>query len=117
MQYQSMTYTATIYCGLSRGYDGRYFTPDDALEAVREYTAKTGVGVTVTPTYFVYRGQEENGVTVGLYNYPPDPAGASKVEAQAKELAKLLKKALNQERVSIIFPDHSVVIEGKENAE
>jgi hypothetical protein len=54
---------------------------------------------------------------VGLCNYPPNPTSSTKLEAQAKELAKLLQKALKQVRVSIVFPDHTLVLEDKENAE
>jgi hypothetical protein len=117
MQYQAMTYTATIYCGLKQGYKGKYAILDDALDVVQEYSAKVAIGATVTPTHFVYRGEQEQGVMVGLCNYPPNPTSSTKLEAQAKELAKLLQKALKQVRVSIVFPDHTLVLEDKENAE
>lgn len=112
MQYQTMTYTANIYCGLRRGYnpDGELHTIEELIESVQEYCDNVGYGVTVTPTVFVYKGGREPGAIVGLSNYPRNPSSAAQIEEHAKMIARFLREDFGQERVTIVFPDHSLTI-------
>jgi len=104
------TFTAQIYVGLKVGY-GIYEHP--AVEAHRicqTYCDKVKLCVTVTPTAFHYVDGNEEGVIVGLINYPRFPSTPEKITEQAVELAKLLKEGLNQNRVSIVTPTKTIML-------
>lgn len=45
---------------------------DEARDLCRAFCDEEGLCVTVTPTTYVYTGGEEDGVIVGLINYPRD---------------------------------------------
>lgn len=104
------TFWANIYCGLKSGYGGVIASPDLSVHICREYCDQVGLGVTVTPTKFVYTSGEEPGVIVGLINYPRFPKEPAEVKRLALELAFLLKEKLGQERVSVVMPDETVMI-------
>lgn len=113
MQYQVQSYTATIFCGLRPGYNGSPFPLVAAENIVRNYCDTNDIGVTFTPTTFIYKGGDEPGIIVGLVNYPRNPKPAVQIERHAKALARALKDGLGQERVSIVFPDQTVMIGDK----
>jgi len=104
------TYTATIYCGLQKGYgpDCYYFQHAEAI--CREYCDTAKLCVTVTPTTFVYVGGSEHGVAIGLINYPRFPLEPDQIRSHAVALAAQLRERLEQNRVSIVFPDRTVMI-------
>ncbi len=99
------TYTADIYCGLREGYTGGTHTVREAEELCGAYCDSVGLGVSVTPTRFVYRYGSEPGVIVGLINYPRFPSDPVRIRGHARALAQRLKDAFRQERVTIVFPD------------
>ncbi len=104
------TFTATIYCGVRNRYSD---TSEDVAMAHRicqEYVDRGGVGVTVTPLRFLYTGGAEDGVAVGLVNYPRFPSTPEQIRARALELAELLRSRLQQCRVSMVFPDETVML-------
>jgi hypothetical protein len=115
VNYQTTTYTAQIFCGLRLRYDGPTYSHATAEKIVKDFCYKHDIGVTYTPTKFFYRDQEEPGFIVSFINYPPQPLGASVLERHAKQLATMLKDRLNQKRVCIVFPDHTVVMEEKDD--
>jgi hypothetical protein len=53
----------------------------------------------------------EDGYIVGLINYPRFPKDQEDIRKYAFTLAKLLKDKLEQKRVSIVFPDKTVMLE------
>jgi len=67
-----------------------------AHRVIREFCYERGACFTVTPTRFVYTGGEEDGVAVGLANYPRFPSEPDALQARAEELARRLLPALNQ---------------------
>lgn len=75
---------------------------EDAVRACREYTITTGLCVTVTPTTFVYTGGAEDGVRVGLINYPRFPKPCQEICDTAEDLAIWLMAHLHQQSVSIV---------------
>lgn len=103
------TDTATIWVGFGDA------TPGVALKAVKvlcsRYCDAVGLCVTITPTTFVYTGGLEKGAAVGLINYPRFSEGRSWLRRHALELAEQLQIVLAQKRVSIVFPDETVMLE------
>lgn len=107
------TYTATIYVGLREGYDGKFTLRAQALAAIEHYVDTEGLGVSVTDTQFVYTGGDEPGLIVGLINYPRFPSTQEDIRGKALALARRLKEYCKQQRVSIVFPDETVVLEAE----
>jgi hypothetical protein len=60
--------------------------------------------VTVTRTTYIYTGGEQDGVIVGLINYPRFPSEPVLIEDRAIWLAKELREALGQESFSVQTP-------------
>lgn len=66
----------------------------------------SGLCVTVTPTTYVYTGGEEDGIVVGLINYPRFPAEKlGDIFARGKALAEKLCHLLGQQSYTIQTPD------------
>lgn len=104
------TYTAQIYVGLQEGYDG----PTHGISVVHgvccAYVEEVKLCVSVTPTGFIYVGDEEPGAIVGLINYPRFPSTKEEIKAKALALAQRLKDELGQLRVTVVFPDETVML-------
>ena len=106
------TYWANIYCGLLPGYGGMCIPGalERAYQICQDYCNGVGLGLTVTKTKFIYVGGSEDGIVVGLINYPRFPSTPEQIRTKALDLARLLKGALMQERVSVVFPDETIMI-------
>lgn len=105
------TFTAHIYVGL-KDIDTNV-VPDESLlrNVCQKYCDETGFCVTFTKTEYIYTKGNEPGFIVGIINYPRFPSEVSKVKERALTLSKLLLKEANQYKVSIVFPDETVMIE------
>ncbi len=64
-----------------------------------------GLCVTVTPTTFVYTGGAEEGVEVGLVNYPRFPSTQGILDVKAQRLGKHLLERLCQHSFLVVSPD------------
>ena len=104
------TYTATIYLGMQIGYDGQFVSPHIPFTICKSYCNSVGLCVTMTRTTFIYKHGEEEGWAIGLINYPRFPSTKKKIRERAIELAKLLKSACEQNRVSIVFLDETIML-------
>lgn len=113
------TFTANIYCGLCPGYRfGGYsirVQRNRALNICQSYCDSIGLGLTFTRTRFVYTKGSEQGVIVGLINYPRFPKATAEIRGHAIGLAWQLLEGLEQQRVSIVFTDDTIMLEGDEN--
>jgi len=108
--HSASTYWANIYCGLLPGYVGHSFSVESAYQICQDYCNNVKLGLTVTKTKFIYVGGSEDGIVVGLINYPRFPSTPEQIRIKAIDLANLLKSALMQERVSVVFPDETIMI-------
>lgn len=79
-----------------------------ALKIVQKYCDEVGYCVTIDHTYYVYKDGKEEGVIVGLINYPRFPAEPKQIIDKAIEIAELLRVGLNQESYSIQTPDDTI---------
>lgn len=79
-----------------------------AKQVCREHCFEVGLCVTVEPVTYIYTGGEEEGVRVGLFNYPRFPADRTTLAAKADALAQLLMRRLCQHSYSIEGPDETV---------
>ena len=104
------TYTATLYVGLLERDTRLLHTQAEALAVCQEYVDDVGLCVTFTPTTFVYTNGSEPGVIVGLINYPRFPVEPEDIREKALVLAESLRAALGQWRLSVVFPDETVML-------
>ncbi|OCP21980.1 MULTISPECIES: hypothetical protein [unclassified Ensifer] len=79
----------------------------DARRVCREFCDKVGLCVTVHSVDYVYTGDTERGVRVGLINYPRFPKTPGQIEEQAYFLAMMLRERLGQESFSIETPQET----------
>lgn len=98
IEHAAATFTATIYIA------GDFTT---AKHICREF-CMTGLCVTVEPTTFVYTGGAEEGVRVGLLNYPRFPCEPGDLLARARQLADDLRDGLCQHSWSIVTPTETI---------
>lgn len=108
------TYTATIYVGSKRRYDGEIVPLDTARAVCHAYCDEVGLCVTFIPLEFIYTAGKseggEPGFAVGLINYPRFPDEPGTIREQALELAGRLMRAMCQMRVSVVMPDETVML-------
>jgi hypothetical protein len=110
------TYRADIYCGLRPGYASEYTAEqagDDtewARALVQKFVDSEGLGVTFTPTEFLYKHGSEPGLIVGLIHYPRFPTDPTDIQMAAVKLAGILKAKLKQERVTVVCTDVTIML-------
>ena len=110
------TFTATIYVGFKDRDTGAQLHSNVASAVIREYVDAVGLCVIVTNLEYVYTNGDEGGIAVGLINYPRFPDTPEKIREHAMELARRLKEACRQYKVSVVFPDETVMLSSeKEN--
>lgn len=76
-----------------------------AEDVCAAYCDEVGLCVTVTMTEYVYTGDKELGLIIGLINYPRFPAAPEAILAHAEQLAERLRTALKQDSYSIQTPE------------
>lgn len=105
------TFTATIYVGFRERYTEEVRAIDLAYETLQKHADKGGLCVSVTPTRFIYKDGNEPGIAVGLINYPRFPETPQQIKNTALFLAGELMVAFKQLKVSVVFPDETVMLE------
>lgn len=108
------TFTATIYAGLLDTDTDINGCIDRVYQLCQEFVDEVGLCVTVSPTRFIYSHGWEDGVAVGLINYPRFPSSKKKIKEHALTIARKLKKEFKQKRLSIVFPGETIMLEEHE---
>ena len=73
-------------------------------QVVRMYCQETGFCVTVTPTSYIYTGGEEEGVIIGVINYPRFPQEPLSLFIRAYRLGKRIMRKCNQKSFTVAGP-------------
>lgn len=81
---------------------------EQACKSAREYCDQYKWCFTVTKTSYVYKGGQEDGVIIGLINYPRFPNDGETIMNHAFELGKKLIVDLNQQSFSVQGPNKTV---------
>lgn len=105
------TFNATIYIGLKEGYDGKQHSIGEVYEIIQEYCDSVGFCVSVTETKYIYSNGNENGVIVGLINYPRFESTPHKILQKAIEIGDILMIAFKQNRYTIVCPERTYLRE------
>jgi len=85
-----------------------------AKNICREFCDDVGLCVTVTSTTYIYTGGEEDGVIVGLINYPRFPSKPEDIVEKAELLARKLLTGLKQQSYSIQTTDKTTLLSWRE---
>jgi len=107
------TFEAKIYCGLRIGYSQKCYSLDYAKKVCANYVNTRKWCVTITETEYIYVDGSEKGFVVGIIRYPRFPLSDDELKSRTVELAKQLKSVLCQNRVTIVFPDNTIMIGDK----
>lgn len=75
---------------------------DIIRQACRKFCSNVGLCVTVTPTHYIYKGGEEDGVIIGLINYARFPKGANELLETSQKLAEFVRVEACQESYTIL---------------
>lgn len=92
---------------------------DMAWIRCKMYCSDVGYCVSVTPTKYVYTAgpdSGEDGVAVGLINYPRFPSDPATIWAHAEALAAELRTWLRQDSYTIQGPDKTVWFSHRDEA-
>lgn len=107
------TYTATVYVGTKERATGEVRPLGLAREYLKDFASGGGVCVSFTPTEFIYKDGMEPGIVVGLINYPRFPESLESIKAKALAIAEGLQAIYRQLKVSVVFPDETVMLEAE----
>lgn len=115
------TYTATIYVGTREQYTPEIRSIDMARNWLHNYVNLVGLCVTLSPIEYIYTGKKqsdasitdarESGFVVGLINYPRFPSTPEALREKALEIAEELRILFKQFKVTVVFPDETVMLE------
>lgn len=105
------TFTATIYIGFREGYSDAVHTYSELKDICQDFCNKNPLCVSISPVNYIYVNGEEDGASVTLINYPRFPSNPKDITQKAIDLAKVLKKRFNQNRVSIVTSDKTYMLE------
>lgn len=108
---KAKTWTATIYVGLRIGYHGQVLPISEPKAICQKYCNIVGWAVTVTKTRFIYKWGTEPGVIIGIIQYPRFPSKKKALKVRTMTLAQLLLSELKQERLTVVFPDETIMLE------
>lgn len=108
------TWQAQIFCGLRKGYSEEVLTIDKIYRTCQKYVDRVGWCVTVTPTKYIYKDGNEPGVIVEIIQYPRFPTPERILRNKTLELANILLVELGQQRLTVCFPDKTILLEKKE---
>jgi hypothetical protein len=104
------TFIANIYVGLKE--NSTLHSIEEVKLIVQNYVNNIGWCVTITPTEYYYTDGNEPGVIIGVINYPRFPKTIEILKTQTLELATILRTLLYQKRVSVIFPQETIMLSG-----
>ena len=105
------TFTATIYLSLRAGYTDTVYSMEEVDKLCKDYCEEVGLCVSVSPVRYIHVSGTEDGCSITLINYPRFPATVEEILKKAFGLAKILKKAMRQHRVSIVCSDYTYMLE------
>ena len=109
------SFHATIYVGFREGHDGPAHLLEECLVVCQSYVDQISWCVRVTPCQYVYKGGNEPGAAIGVIHYPRFPTPVSELRRRTLELARKLQESLGQQRVSVEFPDETVMLSRSES--
>lgn len=104
------TWEAKIYCGLRERYTDAYHDLVFVQKVIEEYVNTVQWCVSLTSVRYIYLDGWEPGIVIGILKYPRFPLPIKELKKRTRELATILLKSLNQNRVCVVFPDKTEML-------
>lgn len=115
---KNRTYEARIYIGSRARYVGPLFTFSELRDAIGKYQHEKGLDVCgpvrITPTTYVWDDYMEDGWEIAVIDYPRHSKCHIVLYDFMYNLAVYLLERFKQNRISIVFPDETVMLESDE---
>lgn len=102
-----------IHVGLREGYSNVIHHYEEVLDICQDYCDKVLLCVSVQKVDYIYTDGRDPGAKVTIINYPRFPTEYSELVDHAHKIANILLKRLGQNRVSIVTPEKTIMIENK----
>lgn len=114
------SFNVSIWVGFRERYTNRVHHIEEVRGWLQKYCNETGFCVSLTETEYIYTHGptsgcvgHEPGCVVGIINYPRFPSDAAALRERAIVIAKGLLQLLNQGKVTIAFPDETLMLESE----
>lgn len=107
------TYWARLYVGSKESYGdiSKNSTTDEIKKIIRNWiTEENRICVNIIPLTYEYVNGNEPGHLIEFINYPRFPLSDSAIFNKATSLGELLRTELKQNRVTIVFPDRTIML-------
>jgi len=112
------TYESKIFIGGREGYNGNFFSKEQVINLISKYQSENPeceVGaVSIFDTTYLFQNYCEHGYMIYSINYPRFTRTDKEIDKFSVGLARFLKDELKQNRVSIVFPDKTIMLGEKE---
>jgi len=83
---------------------------DEARAICQQYVDEASWCFSLTATEFIYKNGNESGCVVGLIYYPRFPTSNATIREHALAIGEQLRQAFGQFRVSVCFPDETIML-------
>ena len=107
------THNVSIYIGSQERYKGKDFGKYELMEAIADYQTLLGdksCTVRITRCGYLYQSYWEKGYQISTINYCRFPKPVELIEKFMLGLAEKLLYKFNQNRISIVMPENTIMI-------
>lgn len=112
------TFTAQIYGGLKNQETRRYnYFYEDVVTYCQRFCDEIGWCVTVNREFFIYKDGAEVGFRIGAIQYPRFPYEIEEIKRRTLKLAHELIVRFDQCRMTVVFPDETIMLSNEEMIE
>jgi hypothetical protein len=116
-QITTKTFTAQITIGLKKGYSDENISLIEFKEALlivqQKIHVKYNIGLSAKLSHcdILFLGQDEPSMELQFIQYPKFPQKVSELKKAIVELTEIMMVKLEQNRVVIVFPDETIMLE------
>lgn len=96
------SYSVQVFVGLKERDTGVIHDIQEVYELIQDHCDIVGLCVTVTGARYIYTNGWEDGVIIGLIQYPRFPDKKDGIWYEARSIAEKLMYAFNQYRVTMM---------------
>lgn len=111
------TFQASIFIGLENGYTQKRIFEDEVFETIKKFQLVNSeernifLSASISDCNIVLNNQNEPHLKIDFINYPKFPLEESVIKENVISLSKELLITHHQNRMVIIFPDETIMLE------
>ena len=120
----TVSHNVTIYIGSKEGSSNRSFSERELIEKIKKFNAaykletkEREITVRINKNRYVCSYYSEKGFEISVINYPRFPRPVDVLDNFMMELASYLLVELKQHRISVSFPDRTIMLESDDAKE